>query len=198
MERSYKNLVPCVKCIWWAENGDGSQRICSDLSCSNYATAVAATAAVYDMNTQNYTPAEESSSSSSSSPLSATTIERVKRKYISLERFNSKAKLAKPDKIMKWRELELDGTYYVNKIVERMVTLEGRRRKSRYVELDDITSGLRKNVWVTSVIDEALKEYDIKIPTYIRNLGLKEPEHGRAYYNFVIVQDTDDNNNTKE
>ena len=116
-----------------------------------------------------------------------------KRKFISIDTFNRKAKLAKPDTILKWRDLEINATFYINKIVERMVTIEGRKRKSRYVELDDIVTGERKNSWMTSLLEEDIKKYDLKVPTYIRNLGMKNSVNGgRSYYDFVIVQDNEE------
>ena len=74
-----------------------------------------------------------------------------------------------------------------------MVTIDGRKRKSRYVELDDIVTGERKNSWLTSLLEEDIKKYDLKVPTYIRNLGLKNSVNGgRSYYDFVIVQDEEE------
>ena len=121
-----------------------------------------------------------------------------KRKFISLADFDKKAKLAKPDTITKWGDLPEKGAYHINRIVERDVTIEGRKQKSRYLELDDIVTEERKNVWVTSLIDDELRNYNFKMLTYIRNLGLKKPENGRPYYDFVIVVDDDDNSSDRD
>ena len=124
----------------------------------------------------------------------ATVPDQRKRKFISIDVFNHKAKLMKPDTIHKWRDLDVNATFYINKIVERMVTIDNKKRKSRYVELDDIVTGERKNAWLTSLLDEEIKKYDLKVPTYIRNLGLKNPvSGGRSYYDFVFVQDEEEN-----
>ena len=157
----------CADCEWWQENGDGSQKLCD---CIDYLT--------------------EDTTTADNKKREATIPDQRKRKYISIDVFNRKAKLVKPDTVLKWRELDVNATFYINKIVERMVTIDSRKRKSRYVELDDIVTGERKNAWLTSLLDEEIKKYDLKVPTYIRNLGLKNPVNGgRSYYDFVIVQD---------
>ena len=115
-----------------------------------------------------------------------------KRKFISIATFNKKLKLSKPDMILKWRDLPINETYYINRIIERVVKIEGRKQTSRYLELDSIETRERKSVWITNVIDSELQSYNLTKATYIRPLGLKTSENGRSYHNFEIVVDYND------
>ena len=102
-----------------------------------------------------------------------------KRKFISIATFNKKVKLSKPDMISKWCDVPINETYYINRIIERAVKIEGRTQTSRCLER------------VTRFIDSELQSYNLTIPTYIRPLGLKTPENGRPDHNFEIVVDND-------
>ena len=48
--------------------------------------------------------------------------------FISLENFEKKAKLAKPECIKKWRELEIKNIYKVSGIQERLVNINGKKQ----------------------------------------------------------------------
>ena len=111
----------------------------------------------------------------------------VKRKYITVEEFNKKAKLIES----KWRELTVDDVYYINTIHERVV----KGQTSKYAVLDNIVSGLRTTAWLPSLIARDLEAYNVeKTPTYIQPLGMKANKDGtRDYYDFVIIADEDGN-----
>lgn len=176
-EASISSMKMCSDCDWWMANGDGSQKICE--TCHPEASS------------SSYNDAANEAVSTTTTPSNDTII--TKRKFISVATFNKKLKLSKPGMITKWRDLPINDTFFINRIVERTVKIEGRKQTSRYLELDNIETWERKNVWITSVIDSELQTYDLKTPTYIRPLGLKTPENGRSYYNFAIVVDNDCN-----
>ena len=48
--------------------------------------------------------------------------------FISLEKFEKKVKLAKPECIKKWRELEIKNIYKVSGIQERLVNINGKKQ----------------------------------------------------------------------
>ena len=128
-----------------------------------------------------------------SGPSESTTIKRKQRGFISLEKFEKEAKLVKPDHIKKWREIELKAIYKVCELKERLVNINGRRQLSCYGELND-ESGKRTNVWLPSLVETDLKEYDIKAKdVYVRPLGMKNSKTGdRSYHDFVIIEDNDE------
>ena len=64
----------------------------------------------------------------------------VKRKYISEETFNKKAKLVE----FKWGDLSTENVYYINAVHERVVKGE----TSKYAELENIVSGERTTAWL--------------------------------------------------
>ena len=98
--------------------------------------------------------------------------------FISLENFEKKAKLAKPECIKKWRELEIKNIYKVSGIQERLVNINGKKQLSRHGELND-ESGKRTNVWLPSLVDADLLNYDVKQQDiYIRPLGMKISKTG--------------------
>ena len=68
----------CSQCVWWEENGDGSQMIYDVRHATDDSTNIRKQAAT---------------------------------EFISLENFEKKAKLAKPECIKKWRELEIKNIY---------------------------------------------------------------------------------------
>ena len=159
----------CTQCKWWEENGDGSQQICDVCDASDVVGV------------------------ERSGPSESTTTKRKQRGFISLAKFERKAKLVKPDQIKKWRELELQAIYKVCGVKERLVNINGRRQLSRYGELND-ESGRRTNVWLPSLVDTDLKEYAVKSKDiYVRPLGMKNSKTGdRSYHDFVIIEDNDE------
>ena len=109
--------------------------------------------------------------------------DEIDNQRLTLEQFKVKAKLKR--NILKWRELSIGETYYINALVERQT--------SKYAELEDIKDGARKNVWLPKLITSVLEKYDLAIPTYIRPMGLKQTIDGaRSYHDFLIVTDDDD------
>ena len=111
-----------------------------------------------------------------------------KRKYISVETFNKKAKRVE----MKWGDLDTENVYYINAIHELPVK-EG--KTSKYAELWNIVSGQRTTVWLPSILATELEGCDVmKTPTYVQSLGLKENKQGtRDYFDFIVVTDEDGN-----
>ena len=149
----------CSQCVWWEENGDGSQMICDICHTTDAST------------NKRKQPA----------------------RFISLERFDKKVKLAKPDHITKWRELVTNNIYRVCGVQERLVNINGKKKLSRYGELSD-ESGKRTNVWLPSLIDADLANYDVEAKDiYVRPLGMRNSKTGgRSYHDFDLIEDSDD------
>ena len=114
----------------------------------------------------------------------------AKRKYISEEAFNKKAKLVEA----KWGELSTENVYFINAVHERVVKGE----TSKYAELENIVSGERTTAWLPSLISKELETHNVvKTPTYIQSLGKRDDiERTREYYDFVIITDDDSKDNT--
>ena len=150
----------CIDCVWAMEN-ENAQRIC------------------------DICPNDTSSSSSSSSGDGSRAA--VKRKYISVETFNKKAKLVE----WKWSELNTEDAYHVIAVHAHAV----KDQISKYAELCNIVSGQRITAWLTPLIAKELETCDlVKTSTYIQSLGVKENKDGtRDYFDFVII--CDDNTN---
>ena len=88
-------------------------------------------------------------------------------------------------KILKWRELEIGAVFQVLDIVD--ITTD----PSKVYAVFETESQETINVWITPIMHEELKRYDISEgAVYIKPLGTKlSNTTGREYFNFTIVID---------
>ena len=96
----------------------------------------------------------------------------------------------KPKEIESWGKLPIGVIYEICAIKERLVNVDGKKKRvARYADLKDVSGNL-KHVWLTTIIDEEIKNYDIeKDNVFIRPLGKKASKVGsREYHNFDMIK----------
>ena len=93
---------------------------------------------------------------------------------------------AASSRVKKWADLPLNVIYRIDEIKEREIN-DG--QIITYAVLAN-REGEVTNVWLTSIIEKELLNYDIygKEKIYIQPLGLKKSKANKDYYDFQIVK----------
>ena len=97
---------------------------------------------------------------------------------------------AMSSRVEKWANLPLKTIYRIDGIMEKTVDRNGEKVQSKYAVLSN-REGEVTNVWLTSVIEKELNEYDVnrKEKVYIQSFGLKKSKNGNnSYYDFEIIK----------
>ena len=117
-------------------------------------------------------------------------IGKKRKQFISTEHFNKELAKIKPKEIESWGKLPIGVIYEICAIKERLVNVDGKKKRvARYAELKDVGGNL-KHAWLTTIIDEEIKNYDIeKDNIFIRPLGKKASKvGGREYHDFDMIK----------
>ena len=201
---STKKPEQCSECLWWIENGDGTQRFCE--ICDQYEPAATAAAAAVataaaaattvavamEKDGENERDTPSTATISVSSLRSSAPPNRKRRKFLSRQAFDEKA----DDKtkrriapIQKWRDLIVGNVYRVCKIHDIMVNIKGQEQLSHYGEFQDANEQLI-NAWLTTIIyDELVKHKKLSEGNvFLKPLGKKKSmKSGMDYHDFVVV-----------
>ena len=117
-------------------------------------------------------------------------ISNKRKQFISTEHFDKELSKIKPKEIESWGKLPIGVIYEICAIKERLINVDGKKKRlARYADLKDISGNL-KHAWLTTIIDEEIKKYDIeKDNVFIRPLGKKVSKvGGREYHNFDMIK----------
>ena len=92
-------------------------------------------------------------------------------------------------RVTKWSDLPVNTIYSIEELKEKIIKKDGIDVTSKYAVLKN-RDGEIKNVWLTSIIVEELKKFDIEGEdiVYIKSFGLKTNKAGtRKYYDFDMI-----------